>query len=71
MWIYNLLDVALTVTEAAIFQVIILFFCKTCRFKKVISRMIPPVIYAAVVVMITFFTDIGASRIFILSGSVK
>lgn len=69
MWIYNLLDVALTVTEAAIFQVIILFFCKTCRFKKVISRMIPPVIYAAVVVMITFFTDIGASRIFILSAS--
>ena len=69
MWIYNLLDVALTITEAAIFQVIILFFCKTCRFKKVISRMIPPVIYAAVVVMITFFTDIGASRIFILSAS--
>lgn len=69
MWIYNLLDVALTITEAAIFYVIILFFCKTCRFKKVISRMIPPVIYAAVVVIITFFTDIGASRIFILSVS--
>lgn len=69
MWIYNLLDVTLTITEAAIFYVIILFFCKTCRFKKVISRMIPPVIYAAVVVIITFFTDIGASRIFILSVS--
>ena len=69
MWIYNLLDVALTITEAAIFYVIILFFCKTCRFKKVISRMIPPVIYAAIVVIITFFTDIRASRIFILSAS--
>ena len=70
MWIYNLLDVALTITEAAIFYVIILFFCKTCRFKKAISRVIPPVIYAAVVFRITFFTEIGASRIFILSASV-
>lgn len=69
MWIYNLLDVALTITEAAIFYVIILFFCKTCRFKKAISRVIPPVIYAAVVFRITFFTEIGASRIFILSAS--
>ena len=66
MWIYNLLDVALTITEAAIFYVIILFFCKTCRFKKVISRMIPPVVYAIVVVIITFFMDIGAYRIIIL-----
>ncbi len=66
MWIYNLLDVALTITEAAIFYEIILFFCKTCRFKKVISRMIPPVVYAIVVVIITFFMDIGAYRIIIL-----
>ena len=66
MWIYNLLDVALTITEAAIFYVIILFFCKTCRFKKVISRMIPPVVYVIAVVIITFFMDIGAYRIFIL-----
>lgn len=66
MWIYNLLDVALTIMEAAIFYVIILFFCKTCRFKKVISRMIPPVIYIIATVIITFFMDIGAYRIFIL-----
>ena len=66
MWIYNLLDVALTIMETAIFYVIILFFCKTCRFKKVISRMIPPVVYVIAVVIITFFMDIGAYRIFIL-----
>lgn len=66
MWIYNLLDVALTIMEAAIFYVIILFFCKICRFKKVISRMIPPVIYIISTVIITFFMDIGAYRIFIL-----
>ncbi len=66
MWIYNLLDVALTITEAAIVYEIILFFCKTCRLKKVISRMIPPVVYAIAVVIITFFMDIGAYRIFIL-----
>lgn len=65
MWIYNLLDVALTITEAAIFYEIILFFCKTCRLKKVISRMIPPVVFAIVVVIITFFMDIGAYRIII------
>jgi hypothetical protein len=51
--------------ETAIFYVIILF-CKTCRFKKVISRMIPPVVYVIAVVIITFFMDIGAYRIFIL-----
>lgn len=66
MWIYNLLDVALTITEAAIFYEIILFFCKTCRLKKVISRMIPPVVFAIVVVIITFFMDIGAYRIIIM-----
>ena len=66
MWIYNLLDVALTIMETAIFYVIILFFCKPCRFKKVISRMIPPVVYVIAVVIITFFMDIGAYRIFIL-----
>ena len=66
MWIYNLLDVALTITEAAIFYEIILFFCKTCRLKKVISRMIPPVVFAIVVVIITFFMDIGAYRIIII-----
>ena len=66
MWIYNLLDIALTITEAAIFYEIILFFCKTCRLKIVISRMIPTVVYAIAVVIITFFMDIGAYRIFIL-----
>lgn len=66
IWLYNFLDAALTITEAAIFYEIILFFCKTCRLKKVISRMIPPVVYAIVVAIMTFFMDIGAYRIIII-----
>ena len=66
MWLYNLLDILATITEAAIFYVITLCFCKTCRFQKVISRIIPPVIYAMAVIVMTFFVDIGAYRLFVL-----
>lgn len=66
MWLYNLLDIVATITEAAIFYVMTLCFCKTCRFQKVISRIIPPVVYAMAVIVMTFFVDIGAHRLFVL-----
>ena len=66
MWLYNLLDIVATITEAAIFYVMTLCFCKTCRFQKVISRIIPPVVYAMAVIVMTFFVDIGAYRLFVL-----
>ena len=66
MWLYNMLDIVATITEAAIFYVMTLCFCKTCRFQKVISRIIPPVVYAMAVIVMTFFVDIGAYRLFVL-----
>ena len=66
MWLYNLLDIVATITEAAIFYVMTLCFCKTCRFQKVISRIIPPVVYAMAVIVMTFLVDIGAYRLFVL-----
>ena len=66
MWLYNLLDIVATITEAAIFYGMTLCFCKTCRFQKVISRIIPPVVYAMAVIVMTFFVDMGAYRLFVL-----
>ena len=66
MWLYNLLDIVATITEAAIFYAMTLCFCKTCRFQKVISRIIPPVVYAMAVIVMTFFMDIGAYRLLVL-----
>lgn len=64
MWLYNLLDVLSTIVEAAIFYVITLCFCKTCRFQKAVSRIVSPAVYAIVVIIMTFFVDIGSYRIF-------
>ena len=66
MWVYNLLDVLSTIVETAIFYVITLCFCRTCRFQKAVSRIIHPVVYAIVVIIMTFFVDIGAYRIFVV-----
>ena len=66
MWLYNLLDTVATITEAAIFYVMTLCFCKTYRFQKVISKIIPPVVFSIVVIIMTFFVDVGAYRIFIV-----
>ena len=66
MWLYDLLDIVATITEAAIFYVMTLCFCKICRFQKVISRIIPPVVYAMAVIVMTFFVDMGAHRLFVL-----
>lgn len=66
MWVYNLLDVVSTITEAYVFYVMTLCFCKTSRFQKVISRIVPPVVYAIAVIAMTYLVDIGAYRIFVL-----
>lgn len=66
MWLYNLLDVIATLTEALVLYVMNLCFCKYFRFKEKISRIVPPVIYAVTVIILTFFADVGAYRIFIL-----
>ena len=64
MWVYNLLDVLSTIVEATIFYVITLCFCKACRFQKAVSRIVSPTVYAIAVIIMTFFVDIGAYRIF-------
>ena len=59
MWVYNLLDVLSIIVETAIFYVITLCFCRTCRFQKAVSRIVPPAVYAIAVIIMTFFVDIG------------
>ena len=66
MWLYNLLDIMATITETTIFYIMTLCFCKTCRFQTVISRITPPVVYTMAVIVMTFFVDIGAYRIFVI-----
>ena len=66
MWLYNLLDIMATITETTIFYIMTLCFCKTCRFQTVISRIAPPVVYTMAVIVMTFFVDIGAYRIFVI-----
>ena len=66
MWVYNLLDILSTIVEATIFYVITLCFCRTCRFQKVVSRLIPPAVFVIAVIIMTFFVDIGAYRIFVI-----
>ena len=63
MWVYNLLDVLSTIVEAVIFYVITLCFCKTCRFQKGVSRIVPPAVFAIVVIVMTFFIEVGAYRV--------
>lgn len=64
MWVYNLLDVLSTIVEAAIFYVITLCFCNAFRFQKAVSRVVPLAVFVIVVIITTFFVDIGAYRIF-------
>lgn len=64
MWVYNLLDVLSTIVEAAIFYGITLCFCNACRFQKAVSRIVPPAVFVIVVIIMTFFVNIGAYRIF-------
>lgn len=66
MWVYNLLDILSTIVEATIFYVITLCFCRTCRFQKIVSRLIPPAVFAIAVFIMSFFVDIGAYRIFVI-----
>lgn len=64
MWLYNLLDIVNSVTEALVLYVMTGCFCKEARFPKNISRIVPPILYFIFVVIMTFFTDLGAIKIF-------
>ena len=66
MGLYNALDILSTITEALVFYVMTLCFCKTCRFQKAVSRVLPPVLFGASVTVMTFWVDIGAYRIFVI-----
>ena len=64
MWLYNFLDIISTVTESFALLVITECFCKEHRFPPKISRTILAAAYAAFVVCMTFFTDLGALKMF-------
>lgn len=66
MGLYNALDILSTITEAIVFYVMTLCFCKICRFQKAVSRVLPPVLFGAAVIVLTFWVDIGAYRIFVI-----
>ena len=66
MQLYKLLDLAVTMTEGLVLYVITLCFCRTPRFHRWISAAALPVIYMSTVIGITWFTDWGAERMFIM-----
>ena len=65
MWLYNFLDIISTITEAFGLLVITECFCKHPRFLKNISRIILTAACAAFVVCLTFFTELGALKMFV------
>ena len=66
MWHYGLLDIFSTMTEVFVIYVLTGCFCREPRFQKNISQVIPPVLILLLTVLLTFFTDIGAVKIFII-----
>lgn len=66
MYLYNLLDIISTIAEALVLYVIIGCFCKEGRFQLIISRIIPPILYGTTVIILTYFTTLGAIKVFIL-----
>ena len=68
MWVYNLLDVVSTLTEAFVLYVLIKCFCRQLRFRVRISAMMPSLLYFVATVFLTFFTDLGALKLFLLFG---
>ncbi len=65
MWFYNVLDILCTITEAISIFVIAECFCVTPRFQRNVSRIIFPVAHTVIVVCLTFFTDLGALKMFV------
>lgn len=66
MWRYYFLDILSTITEALVLLVITECFCKEPRFSKNISRVILTGAYAALVICLTFFTNLGALKMLVL-----
>ena len=65
MWFYIFWDIMSTITEAFALLVITECFCKDPRFPKNISRIILTAACAAFVICLTFFTDLGALKMFV------
>lgn len=66
MWVYNLLDIISTITESLVTYILIGLFCKKPRFQKNMSQLIPTVCLFVSTVFLTYFTELGAVKIFII-----
>ena len=64
MWVYNLLDVVSTLTEAFVLYVLIKCFCRQLRFRVRISAMMPSLLYFVATVFLTFFYGSGSAETF-------
>ena len=63
IWVYNLLDIIATVSEAFVLYILIGLFCKKPRFQKNVSQLIPTVSFFATIFFLTHFTELGAAKI--------
>lgn len=68
IWLYAISDLSVTLTETLALFVLTVCFCKNPRFHPAVSRALVPLVYMAAVCTLTFFTDFGAVKIFILQG---
>lgn len=67
-WLYTISDLSVTLTETLALFVFTVCFCKNPRFHPAVSRALVPLAYMAAVCALTFLTDLGAVKIFILQG---
>ena len=66
MWRYYFLDIQSTITEAVTFYVFLGCFCKRPRFSITISRRVPPVVLTIIVLLLTYFTELGAFKFLVI-----
>lgn len=66
MLLYNFLDIITTISETFVLYVLIVCFCKKNRFHPMVCRIVPCVISGINTMFLTYFTGLGAIKIFLI-----
>ena len=66
MLLYTFLDIITTISETFVLYVLIVCFCKKNRFHSMVCRIVPCVISGISTMFLTYFTGLGAIKIFLI-----
>lgn len=64
MWVYQTLDIISTLTEALALYIFSICLCKQPRFRAAFNRLIIIGVYALLVYVMTWFTELGAYKMY-------